>query len=226
MSSPQRVTIGDTDGKTANRGNAVAAPSVQDLLRMMIARGGTDLHITADSPPMMRVHGELRALPFPGLSAGETKALCYSVLTENQRNRFEENHELDFSFGIRGLSRFRGNLFVQRGAVGAAFRAVPYAARSLHELGLPPVVAELTSLPRGLVLVTGPTGSGKSTTLAAMIDQDQPRAPRTHRHARGSDRVRPRKPSSASSTNARSSPTRTASPRRCATSCARIPTSC
>jgi len=168
MTSQQRLAVGETDNKSATR---AAPPPVQDLLRMMIARGGTDLHLTAESPPMMRLHGELRALPFAVLSAGETKAMCFSVLTENQRNRFEQNLELDFSFGIRGLSRFRGNVFVQRGAVGAAFRAVPYAAKSLQELGLPAVVADLARLPRGLVLVTGPTGSGKSTTLAAMIDR-------------------------------------------------------
>jgi twitching motility protein PilT len=120
---------------------------------------------------MMRVNGELSPLPFPPLSSTDTKQLCYSVITESQRHRFEEDQELDFSFGIRGLSRFRGNLFIQRGSVGAAFRLIPYTARPLAELGLPPVVAELTKIPRGLVLVTGPTGSGKSTTLAAMLDK-------------------------------------------------------
>jgi twitching motility protein PilT len=148
-----------------------AAPTIQDFLRLVIEKGGTDLHITADSPPVTRVNGTLVALPFPPLSANDTKNLCYSLLTESQRHRFEEDQELDFSFGVRGLSRFRGNLYLQRGAVGGAFRAVPYSARPLAELGLPPVVAELTKLPRGLVLVTGPTGSGKSTTLAAMIDK-------------------------------------------------------
>ncbi len=151
--------------------SAGGAPTLQDFLRLVADKGGTDLHVTAESPPMMRVHGELRPLPFPPLSANETKALCYSVLTETQKHRFEETRELDFSFGIRGLSRFRGNLFLQRGAVGGAFRTIPYSARPLAELGLPPVVGELTRQPRGLVLVTGPTGSGKSTTLAAMIDK-------------------------------------------------------
>ncbi len=148
-----------------------AAPTIQEFLRLVISKGGTDLHITAESPPVMRVNGILTRLPFPPLSGNDTKSLCYSLLTENQRHRFEEEHELDFSFGIRGLSRFRGNLFLQRGAVAGAFRTVPYAARPLAELGLPPIVGELTKLPRGLVLVTGPTGSGKSTTLAAMIDK-------------------------------------------------------
>ena len=147
------------------------APTLQDFLRIVAEKGGTDLHISAESAPVMRVNGELRPLPFPPLSANDTKQLCYSVLTETQKHRFEEEQELDFSFGIRGLSRFRGNLFLQRGAVGGAFRTIPYSARPLAELGLPPVVAELTKVPRGLVLVTGPTGSGKSTTLAAMIDK-------------------------------------------------------
>jgi twitching motility protein PilT len=146
-------------------------PTVQDFLQIVTERGGTDLHLTVDSPPVMRVNGQLRPLPFPPLSATDTKTLCYSVLTESQKHRFEEAQELDFSFGIRGLSRFRGNLFLQRGAVGGAFRTIPYTARPLADLGLPPVVAELTKLPRGLVLVTGPTGSGKTTTLAAMIDK-------------------------------------------------------
>jgi twitching motility protein PilT len=147
------------------------APTLQDFLRLVIDKGGTDLHLTAESPPVMRVNGDLTPLPFPPLSPNDTKHLCYSVITETQKHRFEEELELDFSFGVRGLSRFRGNLFMQRGAVGAAFRSVPYSARPLAELGLPPIVAELTKLPRGIVLVTGPTGSGKSTTLAAMIDK-------------------------------------------------------
>jgi twitching motility protein PilT len=148
-----------------------AAASIQDFLRLVIEKGATDLHITADSSPVMRVNGVLVTMPFPPLSANETKQLCYSLLTESQRHRFEEESELDFSFGIRGLSRFRGNLFMQRGAVGGAFRLIPYQVKSLAELGLPPVVNELARLPRGLVLVTGPTGSGKSTTLASMIDK-------------------------------------------------------
>ena len=151
--------------------SANASATIQDFLRIVIDKGGTDLHITADSPPMVRVNGELSPLPFPPLSTNDTKQLCYSVITESQRHRFEEELELDFSFGVRGLSRFRGNLFIQRGAVGAAFRSIPYSARPLAELGLPPVVERLTKIPRGLVLVTGPTGSGKSTTLAAMIDK-------------------------------------------------------
>jgi len=161
------------DALTRSKGDdtASAPHSIQRFLQLIVERRATDLHISADSPPMMRLDGTLIALPFPALSANETKNLCYSLLTDSQRHRFEEESELDFSFGIRGVSRFRGNLFLQKGAVSGAFRVIPYEVRSLADLGLPPVVAELTKLPRGLVLVTGPTGSGKSTSLASMIDR-------------------------------------------------------
>ncbi|MEN3335240.1 MAG: twitching motility protein PilT [Blastocatellia bacterium] len=145
--------------------------TLSDLLRKMIEHGGSDLHITTNSAPMVRVHGTLRALEFAELTPAETKQLAYSVLTDAQKHRFEETLELDFSFGIKGLSRFRANLFNQRGAVSAVFRSIPYDIRSFEDLGLPPVVQTMCDKPRGLILVTGPTGSGKSTTLAAMIDK-------------------------------------------------------
>ncbi|MBV9609245.1 MAG: type IV pilus twitching motility protein PilT [Acidobacteria bacterium] len=132
---------------------------------------GSDLHITTNSPPQIRVHGHLVPLDMPLLSAAETKQLAYSVLTDTQKHRFEENQELDFSFGIKGLARFRGNCFNQRGAVGAVFRVIPFEIKGFNQLNLPPIVAKLCDRPRGLILVTGPTGSGKSTTLAAMIDK-------------------------------------------------------
>jgi twitching motility protein PilT len=145
--------------------------SLSELLRKMIEMNGSDLHITTNSPPMVRVHGLLRSLDYPELTPAETKQLAYSVLTDAQKHRFEETLELDFSFGIKGLSRFRANIFNQRGAVGAVFRAIPYEIKSFEELGLPPIIQKLCEKPRGLILVTGPTGSGKSTTLAAMIDK-------------------------------------------------------
>ena len=146
--------------------------SLSDMLRKLIELGGSDLHITTNSPPMVRVDGHLRPLEgFRVLTPADTKALAYSVLTDAQKHRFEENLELDFSFGVRGLSRFRANIFNQRGAVGAVFRAIPYEIRSFEQLGLPPIVSQLCERPRGLILVTGPTGSGKSTTLAAMLDK-------------------------------------------------------
>jgi twitching motility protein PilT len=147
------------------------AVSLHQLLKTMTEMGGTDLHITTNSPPQVRVDGKLRPLDLPPLTAVETKQLAYSVLTDAQKHRFEENLELDFSFGIKGLARFRANVFSQRGAVAAVYRTIPYEIRNFKELGLPPVVALICDKPRGLVLVTGPTGSGKSTTLAAMLDK-------------------------------------------------------
>ena len=145
-------------------------PSLHALLKEMSDKGASDLHITAGSPPQLRVDGSLQPVEGEALSPTETKELCYSILTDQQRLRFEEDKELDLSFGIRGLSRFRANIFVQKGAVAGAFRTIPYRIPSMQDLGLPPVTPELTRIPRGLILVTGPTGSGKSTTLAAMID--------------------------------------------------------
>jgi twitching motility protein PilT len=146
--------------------------SLSDLLKKLTEFGGSDLHITTNTAPQIRVHGELKPLEgFRVLTSADTKQLAYSVLTDAQKHRFEENLELDFSFGVKGLSRFRANIFNQRGAVGAVFRAIPYEIKPFDALGLPPVVKQLCDKPRGLILVTGPTGSGKSTTLAAMIDK-------------------------------------------------------
>src|ERR1700752_2394453 len=146
--------------------------SLSELLRKLSELGGSDLHITTGSPPQVRVDGHLRPLEmYRVLTSADTKQLAYSVLTDAQKHRFEENLELDFSFGVKGLSRFRANLFNQRGAVGAVFRAIPYEIKAFEDLGLPPIVKQLCDKPRGLILVTGPPGSGKSTTLAAMIDK-------------------------------------------------------
>lgn len=145
--------------------------TLHQLLKTMVERGGTDLHVTTNSPPVIRVDGVLIPLNLPSSTAVETKKLAYSILTDAQKHRFEENLELDLSFGIKGLARFRANLFMQRGAVAGAFRRIPYEILGFRELGLPPIVESLCDKPRGLVLVTGPTGSGKSTTLAAMIDK-------------------------------------------------------
>jgi len=147
------------------------ATSLHQLLKTMVERGGTDLHVTTNSPPIIRIDGLLSPLTLPPLTAVETKKLAYSVLTDAQKHRFEEQLELDFSFGIKGLARFRANIFMQRGAVAGAFRRIPYEILGFRELGLPQVVETLCERPRGLILVTGPTGSGKSTTLAAMIDK-------------------------------------------------------
>jgi len=146
-------------------------PTIEAFLREMVERGGSDLHVTNSSPPQVRLHGDLQPLAHPPLSSGDTRTLCYSLLTEAQKKKFEEDLELDFSFGIKGVARFRGNLFMQKGSVGGAFRTIPHEMPQLHQLGLPAATAALCDLPRGLILVTGPTGSGKSTSLAAMIDK-------------------------------------------------------
>jgi twitching motility protein PilT len=145
--------------------------SLSDLLKRMLEMNGSDLHVTTNSPPQIRVHGHLVPLDLPQMTPAETKQLAYSVMTDAQKHRFEESLELDFSFGLKGLARFRANVFNQRGATAAVFRLIPFEIKSFNQLGLPAVVSKLCDKPRGLVLVTGPTGSGKSTTLAAMIDK-------------------------------------------------------
>ena len=149
------------------------ALNLRALLEEMVQRGASDLHLTAGQRPVMRVDGAIApAIAVDKeLEARDTLNLAYSILTENQKKRFETEDELDFSFGIQNLSRFRGNVFKQRGCVTVVIRVIPYEIRSFAQLGLPPVVSKLAERPKGLVLVTGPTGSGKSTTLAAMIDK-------------------------------------------------------
>jgi len=146
-------------------------PSLSELLKRMVDAGGSDLHITTNAPPRIRIHGELKPCDdLPVLGPADTKQLAYSILTDAQKHRFEESLELDFSFGIKNIARFRGNLFNQRGAVGGVFRVIPFEIKTFDQLGLPAVVHKLCEKPRGLVLVTGPTGSGKSTTLATMLN--------------------------------------------------------
>jgi twitching motility protein PilT len=137
----------------------------------MIEKGASDLHLTTGVPPVLRLHGRLIPMEIQALLPAETKSLAYSILTDAQKHKFEEEKELDFSFGVKGLSRFRANVFLQRGAVAVAIRTIPYNILSFQELGLPKVVADLCEKPKGLILVTGPTGSGKSTTLASMINK-------------------------------------------------------
>lgn len=144
--------------------------NLHQLLKILVDANGSDLHITTNSPPQMRVDGKMTPMDFPPLNQVETKQLCYSVLTDAQKHKFEEENDLDLSFGVKGLSRFRGNIFIQRGALAGVFRVIPYKILTFEELNLPPVVSELAAKPRGLILVTGPTGSGKSTTLASIID--------------------------------------------------------
>ena len=145
--------------------------NLHQLLRTMIEKGASDLHITTGTPPLLRIDGSMVPLRIPPLGPVETKQLCFSVLTEEQRAHFEKSNELDLSFGVKALSRFRANIYMQRGAVAGAFRAIPFKILTFEELGLPPILADFANKPSGLVLVTGPTGSGKSTTLAAIIDK-------------------------------------------------------
>ena len=141
------------------------------LLKAMTDKGGSDLHVTVGSPPRIRIDGDLVKLQTEPLTPVDTKQLCYGVMNDQQKLRFEEDLEIDFSFGIRGMARFRANVYMQQACVAGAFRVVPYNIIPLQDLGMPPIVTELCERPRGLVLVTGPTGSGKSTTLASMIDR-------------------------------------------------------
>jgi twitching motility protein PilT len=144
---------------------------LQQLLRAMVEKGASDMHITVGMPPCLRVDGEVIPLKLPKLTKEDTKQLCYSIMTEEQKIQFEKDSELDLAFGVKNLSRFRANVFLQKTNVAAAIRTIPYKILSFDELGLPPVITEISKKPNGLVLVTGPTGSGKSTTLASIIDK-------------------------------------------------------
>ncbi|MDZ4185500.1 MAG: type IV pilus twitching motility protein PilT [Desulfuromonadales bacterium] len=144
--------------------------NMHQLLKTMVENGSSDLHLTTGTSPQIRIDGHITPMKMPALLPNDTKQLCYSILTDAQKRKFEEENELDLSFGVKGLARFRGNIFLQRGAVAGVFRLIPFKIMTMEELNLPPICKEITRKPRGLVLVTGPTGSGKSTTLAAIID--------------------------------------------------------
>jgi twitching motility protein PilT len=145
--------------------------TLPEMLQKTLQAGASDLHLTTGVPAKIRVDGKLRPIEQQVLNAADTKRLAYSVMTDIQKHQFEEKWEIDFSFGIKDLCRFRANVFTQKGAVGAVFRIIPFEVKGFESLNLPPVVEKLCDKPRGLILVTGPTGSGKSTTLAAMIDK-------------------------------------------------------
>jgi twitching motility protein PilT len=161
--STQTAPLGTAQDKSVN---------LRALLDEMIQRGASDLHITAGERPKLRIDGDItNATTEIVLGPKDTLAIAYSILTEAQKKRFETEDELDFSFGIANLSRFRGNVFKQRGCVSMAIRQIPFQIKTFDDLKLPPIVSKLAEKPRGLILVTGPTGSGKSTTLAAMVDK-------------------------------------------------------
>ncbi|HRU39549.1 MAG TPA: PilT/PilU family type 4a pilus ATPase, partial [Candidatus Goldiibacteriota bacterium] len=144
--------------------------NIDTLLRVMFEKGASDLHITVGIPPMLRIDGDMVATEFEKLRPDDCQHIIYSILTDEQKERFERENELDISFGVEGIGRVRMNVFKQRGAVAAALRNIPMNILTFEELGLPPVVSDIVKTPKGLILVTGPTGSGKSTTLASMID--------------------------------------------------------
>jgi twitching motility protein PilT len=142
-----------------------------EVLHEVVETGASDLHLTTGVPPMVREHGRLRPLDHPALTAPATRKIIYSILSDAQQKRLDQDQQVDIAYSIPGKARFRVNAFFQRASVGAAFRLIPSEIPSLDELGLPSILVDFTRKPRGLVLVTGPTGSGKSTTLAAMVDR-------------------------------------------------------
>lgn len=144
--------------------------SVTELLKSTLEQGASDLHLTVGRPPMYRIDGALRENGSEYLTRDQTEALAYSIMTEKQKNKFEKNNEVDFSFGAKGIGRFRANVYRQRGQCAVALRYIESSAKTFEQLNLPPIIKELMNRPNGLILVTGPTGSGKSTSLAAMID--------------------------------------------------------
>jgi twitching motility protein PilT len=161
----------DHDFTDAPAASQRAGFSLQQLLKVMVEKGASDLHISAGQAPLLRIDGQVIPLKLPQLTPSQTKELCYEVIAEDQKIKFEKTNELDFAFSMKQVARFRGNLFMQRGCVGAVFRLIPHQVRTFEQLGLPPVVLDVCNKSKGLVLVTGATGSGKSTTLAAMIDK-------------------------------------------------------
>lgn len=148
----------------------MAQVTLQQLLKAMVEQEASDLHITVGSPPQLRIGGIMSKVKADVLSSTDTKNLCYGVLTDAQKAEFEEKLEIDVSFGIKNLARFRGNMFMQRGSTAGVFRRIPFDIPDMNTLGLPNVIRDMVKVPNGLILVTGPTGSGKSTTLASIID--------------------------------------------------------
>ncbi|HEY3415310.1 MAG TPA: ATPase, T2SS/T4P/T4SS family, partial [Armatimonadota bacterium] len=144
---------------------------IDEVFQYMVENNASDLHLAANTPPVVRIDGKLRHAPYERMSAAEVQQLVFSILSDVQITRFEQQHELDFAHQYYDVARFRANVFFKRGTIGAVFRTIPSSTPTLEMLNMPPIVTEFTKLPRGLVLVTGPTGSGKSTTLAAMINE-------------------------------------------------------
>ncbi len=170
MSSDNTQTKTKTETKAGSVQGAESL-KIQQLFKLMVDNGGSDLHLTPGTPPAMRVNGDIVRVKLPALDASSSKSLIYQILSEEQRNEFEKNLELDLAFGIKGLARFRANIFYSKGGVAAVFRLIPSAVPDFKALNLPNVLMEMSDVSNGLFLVTGPTGSGKSTTLAALINR-------------------------------------------------------
>ena len=170
MSNHVTNTMVDSNGNSAGDGNS-GAIQIQQLFKVMVDSNASDLHLTVGSAPGMRIHGEIVKVKTSALTASDTKRLVYQILTEEQKNEFEKNLELDFSFGIKGLARYRANIFYSKGGIAAVFRLIPSVIPDFKQLNLPNTLLKLTDASNGLILVTGPTGSGKSTTLASIIDR-------------------------------------------------------
>jgi len=151
--------------------NFILMATMHDLLKQMLDLFASDLHLTAGAPPLFRIDGRLLPMSAEKLNPDQILKLSYSVMNEQQKKIFEQKKEVDFSFGVQNLSRFRANVFLQRGCAAGAFRQIPYLIQPLEKLGLPPIVGRLIEKPNGLILITGPTGSGKSTTLASIVDK-------------------------------------------------------
>lgn len=166
--------MSDSDGNSITKTKQIGGADnvkIQQLFKLMVESNGSDMHITVGSPPGLRVNGEIVRVKIPALTSNDTKRLVYQILTDEQKNEFEKNLELDLSFGIKGLARFRANIFYSKGGVAAVFRQIPSIIPDFKSLNLPNVLIDMTDVSNGLILVTGPTGSGKSTTLASLIDR-------------------------------------------------------
>ena len=168
--SPSAQSAADVELSVAGEEQPIDDVTLDDLLRQCVERGGSDLHITVGLPPTIRLNGHLTPLPYKPLTPADTRRLVYEVLNDRQLEQFERHHELDFAYSVPGAARFRFNVYMQRGSVGAAMRVIPSKIPSIESLRLPPIIYEVVKKHSGLILVTGPTGSGKSTTLACMID--------------------------------------------------------
>src|SRR5262249_11324084 len=171
MTDATLISPGAARPVAAVRTRPLEETHIDDLLRLVVEEGGSDLHMVVGAPPIIRVDGQLTPTPYEKLTPQDSQRMLYDILTDEQIQRFEATLELDFSYSVAKISRFRVNLYRDKGTIAGAFRVIPSRIPTIEELGLPKILLDLSRKPRGLILVTGPTGSGKSTTLAAMVNQ-------------------------------------------------------